>query len=299
MARSGSKWLTGCGIGCGVFVLLLVVAGTLGFLAIRERMQSFADASASGSELERRYGKSIDFTPDPGAIRRERIVVFLEIREKAAPARAELEASFSGLSDGIEGARRGQDSIPQIAGILRRGFGVLPKLGEFQAARTRAMLESDMGPGEYLYVYVLAYYSWLGKPPEDGPSFRIAGQREIVREEPDHGGDVRGERRDQLIRQIQRNFTAMLRNQRAKLDAGKAEAGPDAWARVVEAELKALAADPRRIPWQDRLPEVIEDSLRPFRLQLEASYSPLSNPLELSVWTAHENEQDIWWNNRR
>jgi hypothetical protein len=288
----------GCGIGCGVLILVLVVAGTLGFYAIRQRMQSFADAGRAGSDLEHRYGKTSEFTPEPGAIPRDRIAVFLQVRERAAPARAALETSFRGLSDGIEGARRGDDSFPQIAGIVRRGFGVLPKLGEFQASRTKALLECGMGQGEYFYIYVLAYYSWLGKSPQDGPPFRIADHDQVSRDTHGHGKDVQRERRDQLVRHIQRNFTAMLRNQIAKLERGKAEAEPDAWIRVVDAELTALARDTSRIPWQDRLPASIENSLRPFRPQLEASYSELVNPLELNIWTAHENERDIWWNDR-
>jgi len=299
MAGRGSKWLTGCGIGCGVILLMLVVAGTLGYLTVRQRMESFADASSTGSELEHRFGKPGDFVPEPGAIPGERIAAFLGARDKAAPARAQLEVSFRGLSDGIEETRRGQDSLPQIVGLIRRGFGILPKIGEFQAARTRALLESGMGSGEYLYIYVLTYYSWLGKPPEDGPGFRIAGQRGVVRQDSDHGRDIRRERRAQIVGQIQRSFAAMLRNQRARLERGRVEAGPDAWTPIVEAELAALAADASRIPWQDGLPAVIEESLRPFRPELEASYSPLVNPLELTIWTGRGNERDIWWEGGR
>jgi hypothetical protein len=283
----------GCGIGCGALVVLIIVAATAAYLVIRDRMQSFADAGSAGSELERRYGKPSDFIPEPGAIPGGRISVFLQAREKAAPARVALEESFRGLSQEIEAAHHGSDSIPQIAGMVRHGFGVLPKLGEFQAARTRAMLESGIGPGEYLYIYVLAYYSWLGKSPADGPLFRISNERDVFREESDRK-DVRGERRERLVRHIRREFTAMFRNQIAKLQQGRAEAEPDAWIRTVRAELTALENNPSRIPWQEGLPAVIESSLRPFRVPLEGGYSPAINPLELNIWTAENNRRNPW-----
>ncbi len=53
-----------------------------------------------------------------------------------------------------------------------------------------------------------------------------------------------------------------------------------------EARLKngssAMEADRYRLPWQDGLPEVLEISLSPFRERLEASYSKMTNALEVA-----------------
>ncbi len=295
MSGNGSKWLMGCGIGCGVVVLLLVALGTVGYLFVKSKVQGFAEAESAAAELARRYGRITDYCPDPGGPAADRIRVFLDARERAAAARRNLEASFAGLTDGIHQAKEGQDSIPQIFDIISRGFSILPQLGEFQAVRTRALLDEGMGPGEYVYIYVLAYYSWLGKSPADGPGFRIQGNRGVVREDSRDGRDVREERRDELTRYVHRTFLAMLRNQCSQPDEGHAEAPPDPWRKVLDAEITALEANPSRIPWQDGLPEVIEERLQPFRRRLEESYSPLVNPLELELWSGSGRRQDRRW----
>lgn len=43
-----------------------------------------------------------------------------------------------------------------------------------------------------------------------------------------------------------------------------------------------MEADRYRLPWQDGLPEVLEISLSPFRERLEASYSKMTNALEVA-----------------
>ncbi len=295
MSGNGSKWLMGCGIGCGAVLLLLIVLGTFGYLFVKGKMQGFAEAESASAELARKYGRITDYCPDPGGPAADRIQVFLEAREKAAAARRNLEVSFAGLSDGIHQAREGQDSIPQILDIIGRGFSIVPQLGEFHAARTRALTDAGMGPGEYVYIYVLAYYSWMGKSPADGPGFRIRGDRGIVREDSRDGRDVHAERRDELTRYVRRTFLAMLRNHCPRADEGRAEAPPDPWRKVLDAEISALEEGPSRIPWQDGLPRGIEDTLQPFRQKLEDSYSPLVNPLELGLWARSGRQEEGRW----
>ena len=70
-----------------------------------------------------------------------------------------------------------------------------------QAGAFEALLEVGMGPGEYMYVYSVAYYSWLGKSPADGPSFTLVGDdgdnqgRQVGQDE----FDVREERREMVL----------------------------------------------------------------------------------------------------
>ncbi len=295
MSGNGSKWLMGCGIGCGAAVLLLVALGTFGYLFVKSKMRGFVEAESASAELTRKYGRITDYCPDPGGPAADRIRVFLDARDKTAAARGNLEVSFASLSDGIHQARGGQDSIPQILDIVARGFSIVPQLGEFHAARTRALMDEGMGPGEYVYIYVLVYYSWMGKSPADGPGFRIQGDRTIVSEDSRDGRDARQERRDELTRYVRRTFLDMLRNRCSKTDEGRAEAPPDPWRKVLDAEISALEENPSRIPWQDGLPKGIEDTLQPFRQRLEDSYSPLVNPLELGLWARSGKQQDRSW----
>jgi len=75
----------------------------------------------------------------------------------------------------------------------------------------------------------------------------------------------------------------MLENQLARLKGGEGRPAGDRWASALEAEVKAMAVDRFRIPWQDGLPDALERPLRPFRERLEAAYSRMTNLFELSL----------------
>lgn len=71
----------------------------------------------------------------------------------------------------------------------------------------------------------------------------------------------------------------MLRNQRA---AAEAEGLSSEWTDAIDREISATESDPERVPWSESLPESTRRSLEPFRSCIEASYSPETNPFELS-----------------
>jgi hypothetical protein len=292
MTDSGSKWLTGCGIGCLALLLVLVGFGTTFYLHVRSKMQVFEEARAASTELERSFGKPEDFCPAPGAIARPRLEAFLEARRRAAPARASLEESFTTFEQDLRRVRKDGHSALQIVGVVRRAVGLIPKLGEFLTARNQALLGARMGAGEYFYLYTLTYYSWLGRSPEDGPPFRVRGRESVMAEEGGDARDVRAERRDALTAEVRRRFVAMFHRQLDRQAASQAEAVPDPWRRAVLGELSALESDPHRLPWQTGLPPEIAKSLEPYRQELEASYSALVNPLELVFQVDSGRERD-------
>jgi hypothetical protein len=75
----------------------------------------------------------------------------------------------------------------------------------------------------------------------------------------------------------------MLHNQLVRLEEREAAVMPEEWRQALAAEIKAMETDKNRLPWQDGVPAVIEASLKPFKERLEASYSAMTNPLELAV----------------
>ena len=74
----------------------------------------------------------------------------------------------------------------------------------------------------------------------------------------------------------------MLKNQLNKLEKMSLSPDEEAWERLLKAEIDALEENNFRLPWQERLPEIIAKSLRPFRRQLEANYSSMTNVLEMT-----------------
>lgn len=233
--------------------------------------------------LEEKYGRAEAYVPNPGgAISPARLEVFLAVREATAAARKNLEASLETLSKSRAARDAGGKPSRNVFSSLRAGLGMVPQLSEFLKGRGQALMDKEMGMGEYYYIYVVAYYSWLKKSPEDGPGLQTVGPG-FDRTDPDDRDAVEMSR-DVTLRRVHRAVLPMLENQLAKLRAAPGSRGGqsrDKWAEALSAEVKAMETDRFRIPWQDGAPEVIDKSLRPLRERFEAAYSRLTNIFEL------------------
>jgi hypothetical protein len=288
MADNAWKWVLGCGAGCAVVAILVAVALGFGAYFVKGVVEEVVDeverAEQAKSELVERFGRSRDFTPQAtGVIPPERVGAFLAAREIMAPDREELESALALLSSTDDTAERQGGAIDK----MRAGMGLVPRLIGYFTARNEALLEAGMGSGEYVYMYTLVYYSWLGKSPADGPPFTLVGDgdRDGARFRSDFGveneSDVREQRLERTLPSLNRLLLPILINQRAALDEFDGGDEPAGWRSALADEIIAMETDPDRIPWQDGLPGVITGSLEPFRERLEAAYSPLCNTLEL------------------
>ena len=277
------KWLIGCGIGCGAVALILILLGVGGFFFVRNIVQEFEESEELLSSLTEKYGRIREYCPDPdGIIRGERLEVFLSARQACDPARLELEKALSTLSEGFE---KGENEAKARKGFFRMlgvGFGLIPQIADYFKARNQALVDAGMGVGEYYYIYVVAYYSWLGKDPEDGPPFSMTNEEDFKDWDWDEE-DLKEVRRDDVLRKLNRMMLPVLRNQYAKLSEGELIESQEDWQEILAAEVAAMEADRFRLLWQDGLPDVIKASLLPFRERLEASYSPMVNTLEIAL----------------
>jgi len=275
------KWLIGCGIGCGAIILILIILGLGGYFFFRNIVAGFRDSEAIMSTLTDRFGKIEDFCPDPeGAIKSERLEAFLSVRDTCAPVREKVAVTFEGLKqERVKGEIELKRS--NIFKMVRLGVGVIPQIAELLKSRNQALLDKGMGIGEYYYIYVIAYYSWLKKSPEDGPDVQLV--------EYEERGDYRDRkeflemRREVTLKRVNRQLLPVLRNQLEKLIESDKSGAQAKWRKRLEAELKAIESDRARILWKDGLPSVLEASLRPFKERLESSYNPLTNSLEVII----------------
>jgi len=278
------KWLIGCGIGCGVIIILAIAVGIGGFFFIKGIVNEFEEMEQVADVLEERYGKMREYSPEPdGVILPDRMEAFLEVREAYKNERNKIEETFFNLSSQKDKPEIEVKRPGNVLYMIRTGVGLIPQIAGFFKTRNQALLNAEMGLGEYYYMYVVAYYSWLGKLPEEGPPFRLSGddERDDFWEEDDE--DVLEMRRERILRRINRLTLTMLHNQLDKLDEGEYREVPERWREILEAEIEAMESDRFRLPWQDGLPENLESSLRPFRDRLEESYSPMANALEIAM----------------
>jgi hypothetical protein len=287
-AKSGSttkKWLVGCGIGCAVIILIVIVLGVGGYMFFKNLVGEFQEQEELMEILTERYGQITDFCPEPdGPIGPSRIEAFLSARDAFAPYREKLATSMRELQEKVGQSEVEVKKPKNVFEMMKLGFGLVPQIAEFMKFRNQALLDGEMGMGEYTYIYAIAYFSWLEKPPEDGPDFEVTGEDdsrvhlgEINKEE------IREERRDSMLRRLHRILLPMLKNQLEKLTASGSSEVLSGWKDRLEAEIQAMEEDRFRLPWEDGLPDLIETSLSPYRDRLERSYDAMTNPFELTI----------------
>ncbi len=270
--KKTNSCLIGCGIGCLVLLILAIALFAGGAVWFRGLVSGFEDAAETRDALEQEFGEPGDFTPAAdGSIAPARLEAFLAIREVTAESRSAIRRAFEALPLSEEEAREIEEQafvekMGSVFGITSSALGLARRIGDFFVARNDAFAEHGMGLGEYSYIYVLAYYNWLGKSPDDGPT---------------GDDDMRGDFDRSYVR-VRRDLICHLENQLASLPAAGAEAGPSAERHALEAEIEAMRDDRYRILWEDGLPAPIEKSLVPYRERLEASYDPVTNPFEIA-----------------
>jgi hypothetical protein len=195
------------------------------------------------------------------------------VRAALAPARESIARSFESLPidrEQIEDldSRPFMEKMTAALGLGKAAFGLVSGAGEFFTVRNRSLLEEGMGMGEYSYIYTIAYFSWLGHDPQDGPGFHKGDGQE---------GDGIGRMDRRTSARLHGNLLQMLRNQLASLPGE--ETG---WRRALEAEIAVMEREPGRFAWRDGVPPPLAASLDPYRERLESSYTPMTNAFELA-----------------
>jgi hypothetical protein len=204
-------------------------------------------AGRSRAQLDERFGPPESFAPTAdGSIPAERIRAFLEVRGKlTAPCEQfeMMQSKMRRVDELDEELPSGEEVVGATKGLASVGAGIAPFIGEFFEQRNKGLLEVEMGLGEYTYIFALSYRGRLEDPGD-----------ELFFE----GG---------LSPDVLAALRAMLSTQLAA-SAGISEAQRHR----LEQEVLALEQDARRLPWAERLPTAIEESLLPFRDRLDRAY---------------------------
>lgn len=281
MESGTKKLMSGCVIGCLIVMFIGVVLVFSGYLGVKKMIRKAEETQRVMAQVTEEFGRVSDFVPPPsGVIPGDRIEAFLEVRELSRLEREALETTLAQLTASEESGGENTGNPMDFARSVRAGVGVVPQMVSYTTRRNEAFLEAGMGLGEYLYLYTLIYGSWLEKPISDGPPFVVVGG-EVSPERLDDPA-VKDRRVAAIRGRLNRTTLPMLRNQLEALTA-QTEDGDLGWEESLRTEVMLMAADPGRLPWQDGLPKHTADSLTPYWETLEASYSALCHPVELSV----------------
>ncbi len=285
MAGAGKKWAVGCGIGCGLMMIILGGAGTCTYFGVQKLKEKADGLDESFQSIEVRFGDAGDFVPAAdGTISAKRMETFLAIRDDMTPIRTEISDMLTTLDGGgnfIAKAQAGLKLVPSMIGFI--------------GDRNEILLNQGMGVGEYQYIYSLSYYVLLNKDPSDGPSFVLSGDDEV----DEDTGNVRvnwvgssgssniRENRAERVRAFVNNVQVqVLVNQveafRATLPSGT-EMASVPWGAQLLAEHEAMELETLRFPWEEGLPEQIRASLEPYRDRLDQTYDPMTSIIEMGL----------------
>lgn len=287
MSGTAKKWFIGCGIGCGLALALVLGLGAAGFFGVKHMMKRAEGLEAASDSLAVRFGDIDAWSPPAdGSLDPSRVAAFLEARRLMAPARERASRTFATL-DGEGG----------VTAKIAAGVNFVPHILALVEARDRALLQADIGPGEYRFIYGLAFYGLLGSDPADGPGFVVSSNdsegegRDWSFGSRQGGGDdredVRRRRGHEVRETLNGEMRAALRRQLAELDASGPPAAAADWRAALAAELAALETEPRRLAWEQGLPAPLRAALEPHRADLEASYDAMTSALEVGLGDRH------------
>ena len=277
MASTSTKWIAGCGIGCLVIILLLAGIAGGGFLCVRGMVRNFQVLEESRNELVDAFGSVTDYSPSSdGSIDETRIRNFVSIRRALQPYQGRLDKAFDRFSR-IEEVN---DRSPiRILESIRNATSVIPAITSYIHARNTILLDHAMGIGEYIYLYMIIYHSWLGHKPDDHPDIT-----HIIR-------DINSD--DESARNFESNFdpeeimyryrtmaVGFLRNQIHAVESSGLIQDPD-WISALDNEVNLLSSGTHNLLWQNGLPPRMLSCLEPHRAVLEQTYSTISNVFDL------------------
>ncbi len=262
VAGTGKKWLLGCGLGCGVTILLLIILMVGGSMVM---MKPFDRAVDAQKDLIEAFGERENYVPAADGLNAKQVEKFLAVRRQLVPMCEEFAAvgeTFQRLEEIDEAGEepsRGE-VFSAVGDMMGAAFSIAGNIGRFTEARNEALLAEGMGLGEYIWIYVLAYNSWLQYEPttEFG--------------EDDNDGQYSAKDR-QIIRQLMSNHAEAL------AAAGQA-AESEVW--LAEAESLERRAD-TGIPWRDKeMPANLTEVLELYEAELEQLYCAASSDFEFS-----------------
>lgn len=256
------KLLIGCGVTCLVIILLMVVAGVASYQWVKKQVPHMHEVEQARTALLERFGPRDAFVPDlDGALRPERVQLFLAVRESLLTTRAEIGGRLEGFvgktGKHFEGRNFFQKIIEGMS-MAKGGVGLFGQATEYIGTRAQRLMASEMGEGEYTYLFCLLSYCWLEWDPSkefDPDWFASHDMKDAV---------------DEFTTQHRRVFVKQLRNLRDKLE----EKTPRTSEEEKNLERVRQALQETRgdaFPFQGAMPAPWVAVLDPFRQRFQAT----------------------------
>jgi len=258
LASTGKKWLIGCGTGCAVSTLLVIVisVGT-GIMMTRP----FSKAVDVQNQLTESYGKREEYIPACEGITSDRLEAFLKVRATLmleCKGFENIQAKFQFMEDmdnSEEEPSKGE-IVKGVGNVMGAVFSIGGKIGNVTLVRNEALLANEMSLGEYNWLFILIYYSWLNHPPNTG----FEGE----------GGELSGSERGYLLKMMEYHAVHCENSGHSQL--------AELW-RDEAARMQRTGDD---VPFKETsLPSKLIRVLEPYRHDLESHYCAAMAEFEL------------------
>ncbi|MCP4144888.1 MAG: hypothetical protein GY752_06340 [bacterium] len=260
------NWFIGCGVGCVTVILVLVIGGAFVGKMFKDQFAGFEVVEDMQEELVARYGEIENYCPPAdGVITSHRIEVFLTIQDSLSVPGAVLAEQWQKLEDADSSEDK---SFGDVVDLAKSAIGFAATTGDYMAVRNSAQLSLDMSPGEYSYIYIIAYKSWLN----------LESAEDL--EEMDFESDVvhyRSVTSDNLILQLECQLGQLSESDLLYGELSK--------------EIESMKKDSSRTPWQDGLPSEMLTELEPYRYDLENSYKQSAAMLGIGLRTEFNEDK--------
>ena len=233
-------------------VVFLVIAGIyFDLVPVRESKQI-------EQNLIDRYGWAQQYSsPADGALAADRIDRFIRVRESVQTHCAQYRDILDDII-GLDALESNEEmsvseKTSEGMGSFRNMFSAFPKLLKFMEARNTALLEQEMGLGEYIYIYFAAY----------GPQLAAESHSDYAEMEDAFASP----------RTIA-EFGLILENQlSALIDAGN-DAETEKMRSQLQQEIGDLKSGTHSSPWPNGPGAKVSESLSPYGAQLDRLYCP-------------------------
>ncbi|MBT3317517.1 hypothetical protein HN388_06000 [bacterium] len=260
------NWFIGCGVGCATVILVLVIGGAIIGNMFKDKFSGYEDVEDMQCQLTDRYGEVEDYCPPAdGVITSDRINIFLAIQDSLSVPGAILAEQWQTLEDADSSDDK---SFGDVVDLAKSAIGFAATIGDYMAARNSAQLSLDMSPGEYIYIYVITYKSWL--------NLESAGGLEEMDFESDvvHYSSVTS---DDLILQLECQLGQLSESDLLYVELAK--------------EIESMKKDSSHTPWQGGLPSEMLTVLEPYRYDLESSYKQSAAMLGIGLRTEIDDDK--------
>lgn len=259
MASTGKKWLIGCGAGCAVSALLMIVI-TVGTAIVMTK--PFSKAVDAQEQLNASFGTRNEFIPPCQGLTCDRVEAFLQVRESMMQDCAgfeEVQAKFKVMDDldnSEEEPSKGE-IVKGVGNIMGAVFSIGGKIGNVTLVRNEALLANEMSLGEYNWLFILIYYSWLDYQPNTG--FDTDSDRGLT-----------GTERELILALMEKHAADCEKN------------GDGVSAKNWREEAGKMKRSGEGVPFKDKpFPAALVRILQPYQHDLESRYCPAMAEFEL------------------